>query len=371
MEKFPDHIYYDISIHNSSSVFKQAEFKETRQRPILNKKVEYYMTITSAYIPTHNMPIFVAEPLNVLDVDDLAYSVTFVNGLNKVAVNLKMLPFYDITSIPVPTVVDAKNRVLFYQYYSVLSYSKFLRMLNVALQSAFDLIKGNLPVDQTATPYVVLDPSTQLLSIIVQSSYTQGIGPQTQIFFDSKLFEKIRLQVNYLNLNNLQQYALLFLGINNTPTNVTGSYLISPPQSSSTITIPVGKPGAGTQGYLITQDFSSLWSWNDFLSIVVESYISVNASILSGPINGLGQDSRRKTILSFTPEVKDGTEIRNAILYKPQIHRLVDVDEGSDLREFDVKIYWQDNLQNLFPIVLDAYDSCLVEFMFRIKKLGI
>ena len=123
------HVYYDcIMRNNSDTQFQQAQFSETRQIPLLKKQDDYYMAVTSFTCPTHNMPIFVAEPShNPLDsVYKLAYSVTMSDGLNTFTIPLEIGNGRVPNGIPIPTTWDPNNRINFWQFYSIYSYNQFM-----------------------------------------------------------------------------------------------------------------------------------------------------------------------------------------------------------------------------------------------------
>ena len=202
------------------------------------------------------------------------------------------------------------------------------------------------------------------MSFIADTRYS-GVG--VFLSFNDALYEKVRLSVRFLDYTDpLIQYAKIDMG------SAQGGTIYGDPRQSTIITIPVGRPGAGQQAYLVTQSFNVLSSWNDFNNIVIEAYISFNSHVVTGPIAPNGIDVTRKLLLSFIPSISDLKDIRNLVQYDPMnTYRLLPLVSDNALSSLNFKVSWQDHQQNLFPILLDPHDSAFLSLMFRKKSLGI
>ncbi len=53
----------------------------------------------------------------------------------------------------------------------------------------------------------------------------------------------------------------------------------------NTLVIPNRKPGGGNIGYYNTQQFQSLYAWNDIVSVVVTTTLSIASESIQGPLN--------------------------------------------------------------------------------------
>lgn len=356
-----DHVYVDCVMTNDTGKFKQASFLQTRTQTIVDNPADYYASIVRFEVPTHNIPTFVAAPLvGSMDVSKLTYSVTITYGTDSETVHLGANNIFQVSSPPAP--IQADYRVKYSQYYSFYDYEPFLTSINIAMDTALQNLKLRNPgITTTARPFLRYDAVTGLISITCQTVFNDVDG--CLLYFSNDLYEKVRLSVQSFDPNDMVKYA-----------NIQTYFALTvygDMSKSNLITIAAPNPGAGTAGYINVQQFSSLWSWNDLVSIVITTNLPISPEVITGPISELGQSTSRQIFSDFVPQSSDGREIRNSVLYTPTAeYRLVDMISDSPIRTMQFEMWWQDNQNTLFPIMLDPFDNASIKLLFRKKSFN-
>lgn len=369
-----DHVYVDVSMLNrSSSQLKQASFQEDRTQAILKNPSEYYASVVKFAIPTHNVPIFIGNPRPNDDTppvgynkwDQLTYNVTMeIGNPATYSTSSRLYMEYTYTGVPIPSdALATDNKVKFWMYYSFTEYKAFIASLNHAISRCWTQTKLDNPgLVGTSPPYVLLDVTTGLMGLIVPSTFRPT--DNLHLTFSNDLYEKIRLSAYETNLSDLNKYARI-----DTRQSTTSMYGLL--TGTTNFTIPTGYPGAGLSANVVYQAVSSLWSWNDLVSIVLTSNLPTLPEVISGPISDNGKATTRQIFTDFTPTVESGTELRNEVVYFPTAeYRLVNMISSTELRSIGFQYWWQDADQNLFPILLDPFDSASMKILFRKKSFN-
>jgi hypothetical protein len=361
-----DHLYMDLSMVNSNSQqFKQARFQESRTQAIIEDPSEWYASIVRFEVPTHNIPIFIATPLvGGATVNTLTYSVTIdidSPATYSHTTNLTMEVLQ--RNQPSPTDPnDPTNKVKFWQHYSVMDYQQFITMINHALDVCWTKVKLDNPgLVGTSQPYVTFDMTSGLMALVTPITFLST--DRLRLWFSNDLYEKVRLQAYQLWQGQTTKYAKL---------KTQRTFCIYGVGSGSSIfTIPTGYPGAGLSAHINYQTYSSLYSWNDLVSIVITSSLPTLPEVISGPVSENGKSTTRQIFTDFVPQITSGTELRNSVVYTPTAeYRLVNMLATAELRSIGFEMWWQDSEQQLYPILLDPFDNASMKIMFRKKSFN-
>ncbi len=162
----PDHIYYNMILTNNTSDAIPAKFSQTRTEPILEKADDYYVSVVRFFIPSGSIPIFQFKANS--------YSVTLsytYNSIEYLAQAFVENPVY--TTYNTETSYDNTQ--------DVYSYKAFIDMINTALENALNratnglraLVEAKGGTLTSNAPYLVYDPSNELLTLYADSAFYQ------------------------------------------------------------------------------------------------------------------------------------------------------------------------------------------------------
>ena len=188
-----DIIYYNVTINNNTSKPIPAEYNESRTRAIIATPSDYYMSVVRFSFNASLLPILICPAISPggffnQNVNTTPYSVTLsyvdiTDSSLTVTVNLAYIPENDLyydngTSVTAPTaavspaVPSADNiQDNSTSYYYIYYYSTIVKMVNVALQSAFEQIVLHFPTlePNVSAPYIIFDRPSGKFSLIVQN----------------------------------------------------------------------------------------------------------------------------------------------------------------------------------------------------------
>ncbi len=217
---------------------------------------------------------------------------------------------------------------------------------------------NNLPTDAAwwaeqeiaqSPPYFIFNSETRLISLIAEKKYaTEGTNQPISIYSNHILYTNFfnaSLQIYDYGYGNDDGKDVLYYIKNNNNNEYKSDY------------------------YEMKQEFSTLYSWNSFKTIVFATgtipikneYIPTSSQNPDGSINIL------PILTDFEPPQEEN--LRTVLQYNPTAeYRMADLMGTSPLVKFDVRIYWTDNYQNLYPVYLPAHDGATIKFLFRKKN---
>lgn len=361
-----DHFYYNVVIpHNdqtnpgSGSI---AQFLDTRSQALVQNPSEWEMAIIRFQVPTSSIPIHVFVP-NVYSLE-LSFGA-FDSG----QVFLIYTPDNSLAPPPTGTV----NQLFIY------SYQQWVDMINTALATAFTNLGANVPAGATSPPYLIYDSTTNLISMVLQQAYvvTQSNfnTANLNIYFNTSMqtfFPSFRWFFHGYNQSLGKDYSLVIKNnFNNLAGNNVEAHPVVPPM------VPTGTPGAGTSAYIMTEEFPSLFAWNAPQSIVFisngvpfrQEYLTQSQTITSGQVSS-ASNAQLPILTDFIPVVSPGGfDWRTNIQFFNQgEYRLIDMKGDNPLYNFDISIFWQDNFQVLYPIILQPHEVATIKILFRKKN---
>lgn len=344
-----NHIYYDISLENTSTIPIQASLFENRNVPLIKNPNDYFLSVVRFCIPTAYIPIFVWQesPTVANTPNNTYYSVTIRRAGTDYRTFLVYVPQNNLSS------VDPN-------YLFVYSYQQFIDAINIALNTSFMAAGGTA----TQPPYLIYDAATGLISLIGEYAYANVAG-EYEIYMNAPLFAFFdnflskRLGYNQVNGKDVLLY------VENTGNN---DYMSHPP----------GYPLSGTNNaYKMQQEYCSLFNWSSARSIVfISNTIPVASENINAQIQGTQSNgtNSRKILTDFEFQIQTGVSnnsLRSYIQYYPQgPYRLIDLESNQPLYQTDIQLYFETEDQKLYPLFINPNEYISIKLMFRSKRLG-
>lgn len=371
-----DIIYYNINIQNTSSslapVNTVASITDNRAEPILYNASDYLATIVRFSIPSFTIPLSImpiqqnqTAPVNV-NLSSLEVAIGYGGVVHR-----QPLIFVPNNSSTPPTTIDN----ILIPYYYIFSYQQLLTYFNTALAAALELAKADLAHPAPAgaiAPYFIFDTVNNHISLIAQTTYYDAFSP---------------LQPNpisiYVNNIALPYFVSMPLGLDNTVvpvpagiakytyyqfrmTNYNNNFYQDPTLA------PVYPPKFFS---LSTESIVNLSYWNIFNAIVLTSGSApmskefVPAGNLNGnPAQNGTTDNFRPIISDYVPLFEMSHSSQSKLVYNPTIWRIVNMNSNSSIYNFDLSIFWEDNYNNIYPLLLAPGQSCSVKIGFFKKE---
>lgn len=407
-----DHIYYNVVIFNTDyEEYIPATYTNFSTDIILDKPEDYEATIIRFNINGLTLPIFY-YPNYLLNggpfgADDTIYLVTLSYLGNYYQQNVIFVS--DTPTLPLTNL----------DYYAVTSYRSFIKMVNTALSSAFNTLKAANPgAPMTQPPFLYLDSSTNLISLVIQKQYLGN----SEIYMNTALFEYFssfswsatrvptrELQFNLYN-NNVNGFSTspvnlicgTTLGSNVITSaglftiSLDGNTVSGPgiPQNSiatyvnpNTINLSQNATATATANllfinqnlYELKQEYVSLGVWSDINGIVItSSSIPSTAEFITSPppinsgvnANVISQSNSVKILTDFIPNITANPAdlFANIDYFTTGEYRMIDLCGSVPLTTLDVQFQWRDNIGNLFPLYISPRKCASLKILFRKKK---
>jgi len=395
-----DIIYYNVIMTgNPNQTFSPAIYEETRTQPVLDDPSQYYLSVVRFSIDGSNIPIFVCpvipDPITPTNVNNTPFVVTLSYGGVNYSANVQYFPS---TDAPIPQIPTATSQDITSTYYYIYYYTSFIQMVNNAINVAFlALTTANPGLTGVQAPYFQYDPNTQLISYVTQNiinplvaginvyqtQFTNGVpqiapqpagtiyvylNEQLYSFFDGiEAFEYINTSQNLILVRDLKD-NYLYPAQNAANTTAT--------QTETSFTSGTGTYTTQPAWFIFTQQYNMITKWNSLSSIVfLTNNLPVNkeyipASSIVG-VTSAGNASFRPILTDFVPELINAGDSRSRFNYFPQgPYRLIELNSQEPLRKIDLRIYWEDHFQNLYPLYISYGDCNSVKLMFMKKSLA-
>jgi hypothetical protein len=310
-----DNIYYNFKIkQGENSIYDFASTSETRNIPILYKSDEYEMAVARFSLPMTAVPIFIWK--------ENYFKITISFNISIITKTLQFIPnssgndFYGDT---------------------IWNYQEFIDIINAGLKEAYDDLKIAEPTwTATEAPFLSFNSSSRLLVWNVEQAY----GTTAGIYFNKPLF--------YL-MNSFQAFETTIIG-------EEYYQILSKDNKNNSNTIN-GKPYYSTK-----QEYSTLFLWNEFKTILFESdSIPVDSEYIMAQ-----QNDFRKLVTDFEP-LQDESN-KNTIQYFPQGPlRWYNLFSDKSLDKMDLKIFWADDTGKTYPLYIDEKKVFSMKIYFRKK----
>ena len=322
-----DNVYYNVTVRNEGGVndprLLPAQFNENRVEPILVNPSEYELGVIRFTVPAINIPIFLWG-------DAAVHPDWFVCMEFDGVIIQKNLTFIANAATP-----DIYGNAIW-------AFHEFVEIINVAMSDAFTDLKAAKPLaPPTATPTITFDPNTDLLTLFAEQLYDSSTVT-IKIWFSENLFNFVPSFLSYDNMasNDVQRQRQILVKnlFNNIPTTPANYYFM-------------------------TQEYSTLFLWNSITNIVFEtSSIPVESEFIQSQKN-----VTRRIITDF--EISTGINNKDAFQYFPSGPiRYYDMISNYPMSRMDVKVFWESNKGDLYPVYISKGEVLSIKIQFRKKK---
>ena len=363
-----DRIYYNFIIgekRDRQPLF-DAKFQENLDQVFITNPSEYYISVVRFSIPCQNIPIFVPEIQSFpnTNVNNTVYSLSLeYNGFTSGETFVQFVsgnPNAYVTPISANS-PDADTSSIYYWIYN---FQAFIDMVNTTFQTAFtalNVASGGLPVGAVA-PYFEFDPSTQLISLVVQRLfYDQTLLNPINIFMNYKLFVYFDgIEIDYLGtganiyLPNGKDVQLIVKDLKNNWYNPSFVVPASPPDY-----------------YKMTQNFPNLVTWNVFKSLQITSnMIPIREEYAPSVRDILGGSNTESQVFlkDFEPVLNNGGDSRGILYFVLDgPYQLINLVSTTPLTKLDITMYWVDRFGRKFLLQCPYNQVISVKVVF-IKK---
>lgn len=352
MKKVEDNYYYNITVNNKKT-FQDTNHqpipfvcKEIESQTIIYEPKNYYLSVVRFELPGQLIPLFFNVGYNGVDPNKTFRSVTLTLGASNQQVFLQYTP-QDLT-IPVPTPPINQYNV---QYYAMRSYQQYVDQINVALSTAFAALPPPVLVPALVAPYMTYNPDTQLFSLIVDQRFvTSGI----HIYMNSHLYNSF-----------LPSFDTILNGYD-TALGKDQEILIKDNKNNS---FSVG----GINYYEMKQEFRTINSITQFRKLVltVNNVPIRSESIPSSNQSTSVQSNFLPILTDFIPALaNDASQLQTSIVYYPTAeYRLVDLVGDTPIKQMEIRAFWGDKFDQLFPVLVPAHEEGSIKILFRNRKL--
>jgi hypothetical protein len=381
--KITDHYYANVIIKNDSDRIITAEYDSTRDIAILGQQNDFKIALIRAKIPLDSMPLFLFE--------DLKYYISF--GLSSNPDPLKphatnnILEPKEIQYIPYnnqPILGFELTKPVFY-------YSEFLEMINTQLEALWEeaIVDANyIPIFNanyvsTAPPFFRFNQLSNIIELVCPRNNKTNPGDPECPFYPTNL-NGIKILMSsplHVFLNGFASTYYSELGVTGVPpippslVPVTLTYHLNIRTTfkdlGTTVTDFETENDLYPAGdYLcITQDYSSISAFRQFVKLVLTSTLSVaKESLLISGQGGTPQTLEVLTDLEFL-DFAPAIHRQNAFLIPRAEWRFQDIKDSGPLRRFDIKVFVQyRNSRELIRLPILPGEEFSAKFAFVRRK---
>jgi hypothetical protein len=243
-------------------------------------------------------------------------------------------------------------------------------MVNIAFASCFATLGGLavLPVGAEA-PYMILNPNDTFSIIAQVANYDETLATPINIYMNLALSQCFgSFATNFIGYNTVNGKDTQYLVYDQ------GDNLYIPPN-----TLPVP---ATADYYEMNQEYASLAdiSAQGVQRIVFTTSMPIRSEQIPIPVpygtssndntSNNEQSNYQLVLTDFIPST-GGSGIDNLsgnIVYLPTAqYRYVDLITDDPINEIDLRIWWCDSADNLYPVLLPLNSACSVKILFEHK----
>jgi hypothetical protein len=330
-------VYYNWVFTNTTNFPQPVTFNDIRTDPIINNMENYELAVIKFTIPTGLLPVIETFPTGATATSQMTgFSLTMVNSGGTASQQY-------LIYVPIDNTTDT----------IIYSYNTLMDMVNVAFKNAATAIGATAGGEY---PFMVFDSASQLFSIYYPTIYSTT---NVKIWFNTNLanlFDAFPYQFynQYaFSFANSGEYALLPNNNQNNPnqTEITDYNQIIQ-EYPSTIALYQPRSLRLVSGNVPTRPESI-------------PIAGTSTSTVSG-----GSNNNSQVILTDfdLPLANSIADIKPFVqYYQVGPYRYIDLRTQGALYQFDVTIYWVDEVGNLFPLFINPQQTVNIKFMFKNK----
>lgn len=368
VEQVSDNIYVNVVFNhdNINSIIPQAaEYKVTKTIPILDKCSDYYLSVIKFDLPLRDVPLYIFP---VIPGSGLTNIAPMVIGIRTGGVNYSVQLIYKPDNNYIQPNQNDPNQQIITPYYFVYSYENLIKSINTALSSAY--VSSGLSLLGHDYPYFYIDYKSQLINLVVDyRDFAPTATPTTP--------DPIPVATIYMN-EYLQFYLTSF------PYNYIGDNISGRAYEFNLVTYGDYNLQSAIGGFTInqkifTQEYQTLNTWNALkkllittssIPIISEYTPNNNSGSTSVGINNSGISATFPIISDFTPQLEFPGQTRSTAYYVPTSqYRLVDLKSDIQLNTIDLRVYWVDLYNNIYPLTLSIFQQGSIKLGFFKKIL--
>jgi hypothetical protein len=318
-----------------------AQFNVCKNTPFLSRASDYYLSIIKFDIPLTLVPLVI---MPIIPNQGNPNLTPMIIGITYLGVNYPVNLIFQPEDLTQQVPIQNETSQVITPYYYMYSYETMLRMINVALNSAW--IASGLAAANPAlhAPFVYLNDATQLISFVINSVFVAPGAPT--IFMNNAMFNYLGAFENILvGYNQPQGLDRIFVFNGNLS-----------PSPSTFYNIGV------VQYYQYVQDYSTLASWAVLRKLLITSAtLPVTTEYVPSSATGDPASNATMPVVSdFTPQITSIGD-QNSIAYYVR---------GQDpLQQVDLQIFWQDSQNNVYPLFIPQYQQANIKIAFVKKTL--
>lgn len=366
-----DNIYVNVTMNDRNSENRSefnvagiAEYRVTKTIPILSKCNDYYCSIIRFSIPLNYVPLFI---MPIVPNQANSNLTPFIIGITTGGLDFPQPVIYETKILPIPAPAQNQPTQVITPYYFVFEYQLLIDIVNTALANAFVAsgLVGN-------TPYFYLDTNSGQIKLVVDianfaPTQTGAVSPVPL----ATIFMNADLQVFF------SAFSGAFVGINPNGRDFVfdlvrfGAGAVI--GNGSDVNIPPFNIPIVALQKQFSQEYTVLPLWSSLKKILITTNtipIVSEYTPANNPGNNSGISSTLPIITDFIPQIERPGDSRSIAFYNPTAqYRLVDLQSSEQLNTIDLKIFWQDIADNVYPLLISKYQQANIKLGFFKKSL--
>lgn len=373
-----DNVYLNITFQGNPTITGPVllEYNATKTTPLVDKASEYYASIVRFDIPLEALPVTICP----IEPNQSNSNLTTLKiGINYAGLNYTQpIIFIPQNILAPPPIQNVSNFQVITPYYFVYTFDYMLTLINTALSAAW--IASGIPalyMSPPNAPYFIFNSSTQIISLIVPSIFNSIAG--------SPLASLPTIYINYDMLQYLDNFTFK---VGNAMFDNGVIFMISGLVNESNGYTPYGQTATNPPSYYeLNQSFPGLGTWTSLRKILITSstlpivseYVPSNvlSPSNSGSPPGIVTQNQSTSINSsmpvisdFVPQINRGEDARSIAYYLPTAqYKLVDMISDMPIYKVDLRVYWEDIYNNIYPLLIPNFQQANVKLAFIRKDL--
>lgn len=391
-DRLIDNIYVNVVMTGNEIIYKKqtvnfvtesnvglidGSYNVTKDDLILDKSSDYYCSVVRFSIPLNSVPlmIFPIVPNQVkLGISPNPNLSPWIIGIQlDTAYTSGNVQYIQDPGVTAPEQDQIKQVVT--PYYYIYNYKRILNIINATLYNIY--VASNLAAifPGYKAPYFELDPTTNLISLIVPKFFTVITAPLVylpKLYMNTALF---KLLDNFLYVDytpGASNGADIFFEFSNATGYPPFSTYYNPPGVTAPLTTTPPELPATPLYFKYTQDFPNISYWTSLRKIIITTNMPIkNEHLPSYDSKDPGSNNSYPILTDFLPNVADTAgSTRSLASYVPTSqYRLLDLTSNNALRNIDLKLFWQDLSGQLYPIQISNDQQASVKIGFFRKSL--
>lgn len=342
-----EHVYFNATLTNSTAVPMKAEYRSTRDDPIMDDPNVWEMSVVRFDVSASLIPLCVLPLIAGTNTYDIGIVSIVLVASNSIFSSTVTWTDYNLTELGLPRG-------------SIMTYQQFLHDINNALAAAYALIPV---IDRPAgsqAPQFIWNPVTAEIDLWVDPSY---VGLAAPLVIDvSQQIQPYLSGFIYIYVGAAyQKYSLV----------IHDEQALVQPAAGARIGLPLSVSAAPATLYRVPQQAPVSGTWNGVRSVYITSYMLpiIPEYITTNPANdGDTISTGSERIISdflLTPE-DNPLSGRTVFEYLPTAeYRVLDLKSGAPLYSIDLNLYWVDFAGNSYPVLLKPGSTFSAKILFR------